>query len=40
MMGVDTGVLLDLLSAAGSEEIEPTRKAEASMGALYPEVRI
>ena len=39
MMGTDTELLLDLLSSASSEDIEPTRKAGAR-GALYPEVGI
>ena len=31
--------LLDLLSAAGSEELEPTQASGKGRGPLYPEVR-
>ena len=32
--------LLDLLSAAGDNEIEPTKAASAGRGALYPDVSL
>lgn len=34
----NSGQLLDLLSATGSDELEPTAAAAAGRGALYPEV--